>query len=230
MELFFELVILVVLIPSHLCLNNLTYVFSHTTNDSVASLLRYNNLNLLNSSYVRRLSSTPDDLVTSTRVFLSASSIQSVVFSWNTGDCSYPSSVAKNMPSQFVSSPLCFTGTSSLSNLLQLTATSQQLGQAAGGFMSRFSLHYFSVILTDSNAFYSNFARQFSGTLTEALFIYERLISATNFSSSAISSLKSRSKSRTDTSIICAAEIDANDLRRDFLMKNSDESPRIPLA
>jgi hypothetical protein len=206
MELFFELVILVVLLPSHLCLNNLTYVFSHTTNDSINSLLRFNHVTLLNSSFVQRLSSTPDDLVTSTRIFFSSTSTRSIVFSWNSGDCSYPSSVAKTMPNQLVSSPMCFTGTSSLSNLLQLTVTSQQLAQAAGSFMTRFSLHYFSMILTDSNIFYSNFARQFSGSLTETSFIYERLISTTSFSPTTISSLKSRSKSRTDTSIISYEE------------------------
>ena len=199
MELFFELVIIIVFIPSHLCLNNLTYVFSHTTDSSISSFLRLTNLVLLNSTYVQRLSSTPTDLLTSTQIFLSANNSRSIVVSWNTGDCSYPASLAQNFPSEFVSSPVCFTGTSSLSNLVQLTATSLQLAQAAAAFMTRYSLHYFSMILTDSSVFYSNAAQQFSSYLSEASFIYERLISTSNFSSASINSLKSRSKSGGET-------------------------------
>ncbi|CAF1252073.1 unnamed protein product [Adineta ricciae] len=138
---------------------------------------------LTNTSAVKRLSSLSNDLLNSTVTLLNAVNIQAVIFSWNTGDCSYPASVAITRPTIYVSSPICFTSTSTINNLLQLTSTSDQLGQAAVSIMNSFSLHYFSIVLSNSNTFYASLARQFSSYLTQQSFILERTISLTNFSS-----------------------------------------------
>jgi len=192
MMLLFEFVIIFIFIPSYSCLN-LTYVLSYTNTNEISSLLLSNGSVLTNTAYVKRLSSSSNDLLVSTQTLLNASNIQSIVFTWNTGDCSYPSAIATHYPATYISSPICFTESSLLNNLLQLTATTTQLGQAAVVLMNYYSLHYFSMILSDSNEFYSNLAMQFSSYLTEKSFIFERSISASSFtSSSSISSLKSR--------------------------------------
>jgi len=134
------------------------------------------------------------DLVNSIQTLLSSiNNIQSIVFEWNTGDCTYPSALATIYSTKLISCPICSTGISSLNNLLQLTVTTNQLGQAAAVFLNQYSLHYFSMILTDSNSFYLNLAEQFSNYLTRQSYIYERFIPVSNFtSSSSISSLNSR--------------------------------------
>jgi hypothetical protein len=139
-----------------------------------------------------RLLSTSDVLLTSTQTLITANNSQSVVFVWNTGDCSYPFALAKTWPTKYISSPICFSQVSSSINLLQLTVTTTQLGQAAVSFMSYYSLHYFSMILTDSNNFYSNLAEEFSGYLSQKSYIFERTILVSNFSLASIISLKSR--------------------------------------
>jgi hypothetical protein len=139
-----------------------------------------------------RLLSTSDVLLTSTQTLITANNSQSVVFVWNTGDCSYPFALAKTWPTKYISSPICFSQVSSSINLLQLTVTTTQLGQAAVSFMSSYSLHYFSMILTDSNIFYSNLAEEFSGYLSQKSYIFERTILVSNFSLASIISLKSR--------------------------------------
>jgi hypothetical protein len=98
-------------------------------------------------------------------------------------------------PTKYISSPICFTTVSSLSNLLQLTVTTEQLGQAAISFMNHYALHYFSMIISDTNEFYSNLAQQFSSYLTQKSYIFERSIPISNFSSASITSLKSRGES-----------------------------------
>jgi len=192
MELLFTIIIIFILISSYSCQNNLTYVLSYTNTSELNLLLHSNGLILTNSTYVKRLSSSAVDLLTSTQTLLSANNVQSIVFVWNTGDCSYPSALALTYPTKYISSPICFTQVSSLNNILQPTVTSKQLGQAAISFMNHYSLHYFSMILSDSNEFYSNLADQFSSYLTQKSYIFERSIPISNFSSSSISSLKSR--------------------------------------
>ena len=195
MEVLFNILIIFIFIPFYSCLN-LTYVLSYTNASEISSLLRSNDLILINTTYVKRLSSLSNDLLLSTQILLNATDVQSIVFTWNTGDCSYPSALATTYPAKYISSPVCFTESSSLNNLLQLTATSTQLGQAAVSCLRYYSLHYFSIILSDSNPFYSNFALHFSGYLTQMSYIFERSLSVSNFtSSSSISSLKSRGES-----------------------------------
>ena len=183
-----------IFLPSSLSLANLTYVLSHTTTNTVKSYLGASESILTNASYVKRLSALSNDLIASTQTLLSSSDIQSIVFTWNTGDCSYPLSLARTYSTKYLSSPICMTSTSlAPANVLQLTVTSKQLAQAADAFMTRYSLHYFSMILSDSNEFYNNLAEQFAGYLSANTFIYERLIAKSNFSAATITSLKSRS-------------------------------------
>jgi hypothetical protein len=195
MDFLLNILILFLFIPSCFCAINNTYVLSSTTNSEINSLLDSNGLTLTNSSSVTRLSSSTSNFVSSTRTLLSATNIKSVVFAWDTGDCSYPSALAVTYSNIYISSPICFTQVSSLNNLLQLTATSQQLGQAATVFMNQYSLHYFSMILSDSNDFYSNLAEQFTSYLTQKSFFFERSITVPSFSATSISSLKTRGKS-----------------------------------
>ncbi len=192
MEFLFHILILFLFISFSLSLNNLTYVLTNTNASYIPSLLRSNGLILTNTTYVMRLLSTSDVLLTSTQTLITANNSQSVVFVWNTGDCSYPFALAKTWPTKYISSPICFSQVSSSINLLQLTVTTTQLGQAAVSFMSSYSLHYFSMILTDSNIFYSNLAEEFSGYLSQKSYIFERTILVSNFSLASIISLKSR--------------------------------------
>ena len=194
MESLLHLYICFLFIPPSIYSNNLTYVFTHIPSSNISTLFRSNGLLLLNTSAVQRLSSLNSALLTSTSTILSANNIQSIVFSWNTGDCSYPSSLAAYVPTITIINPICLTSNLALSNQIQLIATSDQLANAAVIFMTRSSLHYFSMIVTDSNSFLLSFGQQFASYLSEASFIYERLISASNFSSSTVTSLKSRSK------------------------------------
>ncbi|CAF4795042.1 unnamed protein product [Rotaria sp. Silwood1] len=194
MEFLFSIIILSTFISSYLCLSNITYVFSYTAASDINVLLQSQGLILTNTTYVERLSSSTVDLLYSTRTLLNATNIQSIVFEWNTGDCSYPSSIAMSYPTKYISIPICFNQIYSFNNTLQLTVTSEELGQAAISFMSYYSLHYFSMIISDSNEFYSNLAQQFSNHLTKNSYIFEKLIPLSNYSSSASSvySLKSR--------------------------------------
>lgn len=194
MEILFGTIIIFVLIQPYLCLNNLTYVISYIPTSNVNSLLRSTGAILANTTYVNRLSSSTVDLLASTDTILTSNNVQSVVIEWNTGDCSYPSALAQKFPSKIISIPICFTQVSSYNNLLQLTVTSEKLGDAAIAFMNAYSIHYFSIILSDSNDFYSHLAQQFSSYLTQKAFIYERSIPLSNISSSlsSIYSLKSR--------------------------------------
>jgi hypothetical protein len=196
MEYLFSIIIIITVTPSYLYAINRTYVLSYTTDSEVNLLLGSNGSILTSGTYVNRLLTSSANLLNSTQALLAASDVQSIVFTWNTGDCSYPSASAVTNPTKYISSPICFSQTSSLNNLLQLTATSAQLGQAAIVFMNQYSLHYFSMILSDSNVFYSNLAEQFSSYLTQKSYIFERSISVSNFTSaSSISSLTSRGKS-----------------------------------
>jgi hypothetical protein len=195
MALFVHVIIFFLSISSCLCANNLTYVLSNTNTTSITSFLRVPNLILINSSYVKRLSSSSNDLVISLQYLLTSNNIQSIVFAWNTGDCSYPLSMATYLSNRFILSPICLTQTSTLTNLIQLTVTSEQLAQAAGLFMARFSLHYFTMIVTDANNFYFGLAESFANQLTKLSFIYEHFMFTSNLSITRISSLKSRRKS-----------------------------------
>ncbi|CAF1256193.1 unnamed protein product [Rotaria sordida] len=194
MEFLSSIIIIFIFIPSYLCLNNLTYVFSHTATSDINVLVSSNGLILTNTAYVKRLSSSTVDLLQSTEKLLNATDVQSIVFGWNTGDCSYPSAIALKYPTKYISIPICFTHVSSLNNILRLTVTSEELGQAAVSFMNYYSLHYFSMILSDSNEFYLNLAQKFSSYLSQKSYIFEKLISVSNFSSSSslIYSLRSR--------------------------------------
>ena len=196
MTFFFIIIILFLFIPSYSSTNNLTYVLSHTTIDDINSLLGPNDLILANTSYVERLSSSTNDLLNSTETLLSAHNIQSIVIQWNTGDCSYPSALATTNPVKYIGSPICFSLVSSLNNLIQLTVKSKQLAQAATVYMNYYSLHYFTMVIRDSNNFYSNIAQQFSHHLTQNSYFYEKSVSISNFSSSPtlISSLSSRGR------------------------------------
>ena len=185
----------VIFLPSSFSLANLTYVLSHTTTNAVETFLGTGVSILTNASYVKRLSALSNDLIASTQTLLLSPDIRSIVFTWNTGDCSYPLSLAKTYSTKYLSSPICLTPTNRLApgNLLQLTVTSEQLARAADAFMTRFSLHYFSMILTDGNEFYNSLAEQFARYLSANSFIYERSITRSNFSAGTIISLKSRS-------------------------------------
>ncbi|CAF4402468.1 unnamed protein product, partial [Adineta steineri] len=117
-------------ISSCLC-QNLTYVLTYTSTSVINSYLNPNISILTNAAVVERLLSTSNGLVSSTKILLTATNIQSIVFAWNTGDCSYPSALATSYPTIFISSPICFTQTSLSNNLLQLAPTTDQLGYAA---------------------------------------------------------------------------------------------------
>jgi len=194
MTVLFSIITIFIFISSYSCVNNLTYVLSYTNSSDINSLLRSNGLILTNTAYVIRLSSSSTNLVNSIQTLYSAiNNVQSIVFEWNTGDCSYPSALATMYSTKLISCPICFSKISSLNNLLQLTVTTDQLGQAAVSFLNQYSLHYFSMILTDSNSFYLNLAEQFSNYLIRQSYIYDRFIPVSNFtSSSSISSLNSR--------------------------------------
>jgi hypothetical protein len=194
MELLFNIIIISIFLSSYSCVNSLTYVFSYTNASEINSLLRSNDLILTNTTFVQRLSSSNNALLTSTQTLLSnATNIQSIVFIWYSDDCSYPTALATYYPTKYIGTPICFSQTFLLNNLLQLSVTTNQLAGAAISFLNQYSLHYFTMILTGSNDLYSNLAQQFSSYLTEKSYIFEQIIFVSNFSSpSSISSLKSR--------------------------------------
>lgn len=181
-----------VVIPSSIYSSNLTFVFTHLPSTNLSALLQSNGLAILNSASVQRLSTLNGDLINSTQKLITTSSFQSIVFSWNTGDCSLPTSWASFYSSNTIVNPLCLTSVTSLTNQYQLLVTSAQLADAAGIFMTRYSLHYFSIIVTDSSNFHFSLTQQFASYMSEASFIYERMISASSFSASSVTSLKSR--------------------------------------
>ncbi|UJR31984.1 hypothetical protein I4U23_019457 [Adineta vaga] len=181
LELYYRIFILLLFPSSYFC-QNIIYDISPTNTITINLILNSNVSLLTNTSIVKRLPSSSNDLLTSTGILLNATNIQSVVFTWNTGDCSYPIALANTYPMKYISSPICFTSISTISNLLQLTSTSEQLGEAAVTLMNSFSLHYFSMILSDSNAFYSTLAQHFSSSLTQRNYVLERTILLSNFS------------------------------------------------
>jgi hypothetical protein len=118
----------------------------------------------------------------------SANDIQSIAFSWNTGDCSFPSTLALRYQSINVSSPICFNAIpSSINNFLLLTITSQQLANSAAIFMNSYTLTYFSIIISSSSDFYFNLAQDFSTYLTEDSYILEQFLFTTSFTSTTLS-------------------------------------------
>jgi hypothetical protein len=192
MHLLFAILLIFLFIPSYFCQNNITYVFSHINTSTISTILNSNGFILTNSSYVKRLSSSGAQLLNSTQTILSANNIQSIAFSWNTGDCSFPLSVAATYGSINVSSPICvFQRTlSSITNFLQLTTTSKQLASAAAVFMTHNSLNYFSIIISSSSDFYFNLAQEFSTYLVENNYILEQFLFVSNFPSSLTSTSK----------------------------------------
>ena len=190
------LVFLIASIPSSQCTSDLTYVLSHVTNASIQTFLRSDGLILTNSSAVTRLSSTGLDLINSVQTLLSSLDVQSIVFSWDTGDCSIPAIVALNSSSTNVSSPICFTETPSGSNLLQLTVTSDQLADAAAVLMTHYSLSYFSILISNSSDFYLKLAQGFSTSLAKKSFILEQFLFISNFSTSSSTSFRSKGEHR----------------------------------
>lgn len=175
---------------------SLTYTLSQVNVSTIGTYLQSTMSSVLtNTMTVRRLSASDTDLLTSTQTLLAATDAKSIAFAWNSGDCSYPAAIAKKNASVYVSSPICFTAaatSSSLTNLIQLTATIEQLAQAGVYFLNTNSLHYFSMVVTDSSNFYTNLASQFARYLTSQSYIYERTIPMSNFTTSAITSLKTR--------------------------------------
>jgi len=190
MHLLFYILLIFLFIPSYLCQNNLTYVFSTIPTSEIETLLQSNGFILSNSSYVTRLlSSLGVDFLNATQTILAANNIQSIAFSWNTGDCSFPTALALKYTSINVSSPICYTEiTPSTNNFLQLTITNQGLASAATVFMRQYALNYFSIIIGSSNSFYFNLAQQFSTYLTESNFILDQFLFVSSFTSSILSS------------------------------------------
>lgn len=183
------LVLLFLFIPSSRCQTNLTYVFSHVNSSLIEFYLQSNGWYLTNTSYVKRLSTVGMDFLNSTELILTANDIQSIVVNWNTGYCSFSEALAEKYSWINVSNPLCFTGVSlTISNLLQLTITMEQLASSASIFMKFYSLTYFSIITSLSNEFYFNLAQEFSIHLTKDAFILEQFLFPTSFSSTSISS------------------------------------------
>lgn len=194
MEVLLLILLLFSSISSSTSANNFTYVLTPTNASYINAFLLSNSSILGSNSFVIRLSSTSDNLLASTRTLLTATDSRSIVFISDTGDCSYPLALAKTYPNKFISSPICFSQVSSFPNLLQLTVTSTQLGQAAASLMNSYALHYFSMIISASNSFYVSLAEQFSNYLTQQSYLLERTMFVPNFSASTIASLKTRGK------------------------------------
>ncbi|CAF2069702.1 unnamed protein product [Rotaria magnacalcarata] len=189
MYLLYNIILILISIQSYLCQNNFTYVLSHINTSEINSVLSSNDYILTNSSYVTRLPILGIQLLNSIQTLLSSNNTQSIVFSSNTSDCSLPIALALKYNAINISSPLCFSDTtSSISNILQLAVTSEQLASAAIIFMNQYSLTYFSIIISESNDFYSNIAQEFSAYLTEKNFISEQILIQSNFLSSSSSS------------------------------------------
>ncbi|CAF4063103.1 unnamed protein product [Rotaria magnacalcarata] len=189
MYLLYNIILILISIQSYLCQNNFTYVLSHINTSEINSVLSSNDYILTNSSYVTRLPILGIQLLNSIQTLLSSNNTQSIVFSSKTSDCSLPIALALKYNAINISSPLCFSDTtSSISNILQLAVTSEQLASAAIIFMNQYSLTYFSIIISESNDFYSNIAQEFSAYLTEKNFISEQILIQSNFLSSSSSS------------------------------------------
>lgn len=189
MHLLFDTLLISLFISSYLCQNSITYVFSHVPTSTVELSLQSNGFILTNTSYVQRLlTATGAEFFNATRVFLSANDSGSIVFSWNTGDCSFPTALASAYPSTTIISPICFSDIdSSVTNLLQLTVVTKQLATAATIYMKHYTLTYFSIIISLTNSFYFNLAQEFATYLTENSFTLEQLLSTSTFTSSSLS-------------------------------------------
>ena len=175
------------------------FTFSHLSNSTVNAYLNTNAASLLISNGIRRLSSSSIELLSSIDDLFSSNDVDSVVFTWNTGDCVYPRAIATYHSNKFIVSPICFTGRSSSSrNFVQLTVTTEQLAQAASAFMSQHSLTYFTMIYSSSDEFYSNLALQFNGHLSKNTFTHERSFLTSNFSATTLSGSRSRSEYETN--------------------------------
>jgi hypothetical protein len=188
MHLLFDLILIFLFIPSYLCLNNFTYVFSYLPTTTIQSILSSNGFIVTNTSLVKRLLTSGVNLLNATEIILSSNDTQSIAFSWNTGDCSFPSALALKYSSIDISSPICYSVIdSSISNILQLTVTTKQLANAAAIFMTQYSLTYFSLIISSSNSFYFNLAQEFSAYLTEQNSILEQFMFTSSFPPSSVS-------------------------------------------
>jgi hypothetical protein len=188
MHLLFSILLISLFISSFRCQYNITYVFSPINTITVESYLQSNGSILASTSYVERLSTLGVDFVNSIQIILAANNTQSIAFSWNTGDCSFPSAIALKYEKINVSSPICLTGLpSTISNFLQLTITNQQLSNAAAVFMNYYTLTYFSIIMGSSSDFYFYLAQEFSTYLTQDSYILEQYLFTTNFTSTILS-------------------------------------------
>ena len=188
MHLLFDIIIIFLLIPSYLCQNNYTYVFSYLPNSTIQSILRSDDFILTNSSYVIRLPTAGVQLLNSTQTLLASNDSNGIVFNWNTGDCSLSSAIALRYPSIETISPICNSEIdSTVSNILQLTVTNLQLANAATVFMTQYSLTYFSLIISTSSDFYFNLAQEFSTYLTESNYVLEQFLFFSTFPPSSTS-------------------------------------------
>lgn len=182
MHLFHTILFLLISIPTYRCLYNSTYVLSHINTTIISSTLSSNNFIITNSSYVQRLSSSGMGLLDSIDKLLSYYNIESIAFSWDTGDCSLPFAFAYKYTSINISTPICYTHyNTSATNILQLVVTTNQLVSAAALFMNQYSLTYFSILISDTTDFYLNLAQEFSAGLTEKSFILEQVLLQSNF-------------------------------------------------
>lgn len=182
MDLLCNVLLIFMCMQSYVCLNNVTYAFSHLNTTEIQSILSSNNYIITNSSYVKHLPLAGADLLDSIKQFLSSTDIQSVAFTLNTGDCSLPLASALKYQSINISFPICFSKiTSYTSNILQLVITNEQLVSAATIFMNHYSLSYFSMLISESSDFYFNLAQEFSTYMTEKNFILEQTLLKSNF-------------------------------------------------
>lgn len=185
---FHSLLLLFLFIPSSRCQTNLTYVFSHVNTNLIEFYLQSNGWFLTNTSYVKRLPTMGMDFLNSTELILTANDIQSIAINWNTGYCSFAAALAEKYSWINVSYPLCFTDISlSMSNLVQLSITMDQLANAASIFMKFYSLTYFSIITSLTDDFYFNLAQQFSTHLTKKTFVLEQFLFPSSFTLASIS-------------------------------------------
>lgn len=214
MSLLSLLVFVILSLPSCRCAINLTYAVSHVTNASIQTFLNSDGLILANSSAVTRLPSAGLDLINSVQTLLSSSDIESIVFSWDTGDCSLPAALALENSSINIVSPICFTEIPSVSNLLQLTVTSEQLADAAGVFMTQYSLTYFSILISSASDFYWKLAQGFSTSLTKKSFILEQFLFVSNLSTSSSTSLRSKGELRCKQSLLDRNQTSKTRLKR----------------
>ncbi|CAF1149237.1 unnamed protein product [Adineta ricciae] len=192
MHLLYDILLIFFRISISFSVNSVTFVFSPVPDSTVQALLLSDTI-LTNASYVTRLSSTDANLLNSTDALRTASNINSIAFSGETGDCSLPTALAIRYSAINVTSPICFTSvSSSLTNFLQLSVTSQGLASAATLFMKQYSLTYFSMIIGSSNDFYFNLAQEFSTYLSQNYFTLEHFFYKSNFTQSLLLSYRSK--------------------------------------